>query len=153
MIYIPITFDCSGANHLRDNNLRENAYPFDWNIKTLDSIYLLIKNNFQDLFKKEYLMYGNNTFFNKYDNNKHSVASLIPVYNTHYKILFVHDFSDTSEENLIKIKDKYIKRIDRFNTTVQSNQEISFVYSNEDRIYRKSIYDEWIKYFDDKNIF
>ena len=151
--YIPLTFDCSGANALRDKNLRVEAFPFDWNIKTIDSIYNLIKNDFNDLFKKEYLLYGNNTFIHKYDNNNNEYKNLIPVYNINYKILFVHDFSNITEENYLHNSEKYMKRIHKMiNILTDKNNHISFVIHNNTFNINK-IYNEWNKYYDDNNIF
>jgi hypothetical protein len=80
-IYIPITFDCKGANMLRDKAIRKEAFPFDWNIKTLDSIYEIINDDFKDLFSIEYLIFSNKSFIHKYDNDSSNYKNLIPVFN------------------------------------------------------------------------
>jgi hypothetical protein len=150
-IYIPITFDCSGANTLRDKNLRIEAYPFDWNIKTIDSIYNIINNDFIDLFSNEFLIYSKKSFKHKYDNNNNDYKDLIPVFNIKYNILFVHDFN--IEDNFDIIFNKYKKRIDRFINIINNYDNIIFIYDNRYELVSNSIYDYYISFFDDKNIF
>ena len=103
---------------------------------------------------KIYLIYGNNYFSHKYDNNENNISNLIPVFNTKYKILFVHDFKDKSIENYDIIFEKYNRRINRFIEKISNiNNNIIFVYKNYSTEYKTNIYNYWINFFDDKNIF
>lgn len=148
MNYIPLTFDCEGANTLRNKDLRNISLPFDWNIAPLYSIHNLIKNNFKGFLNKKYLIYSNKSFSAKYDNET-EVDNLIPVFDTKYGFLFVHDF--TLNDNYDIIYEKYKRRIIRFNNILK-NEENIFVYDfNPD--YIKKIYTEWASYFDDLTIF
>ena len=153
-IYIPISFDCAVSAKLRNNNMRNIAYPFDWNVKTLESIYLCLLDNFNNFFNNDYLVFGNKTFKHKYDNNPKDIKTLIPVYNKRYKILFIHDFNIDLKNQVII--DKYNKRINRFNNDIDinKNNNIFFLFQKKDNDkYKLSIYKKWIDYFDDKNIF
>jgi len=57
-VYIPLGNDCSVSHFLRKSNLREKAYPFDWNITPLKSAIKLIENNFEDFLSLENLEFG-----------------------------------------------------------------------------------------------
>ena len=151
-IYIPLGFDCNCSAKLRDNNLRKNAYPFDWNIVTYSSIYNIINNNFVDLFNKEYLIYSNKKIYHKYDNDIDNFKVLIPVFNIKYNILFIHDFVEMIDDSIIF--DKYNKRITKFiNTLSDINNNIILVYEDTSFEYINNIYTYWNDYFDDKDIF
>jgi hypothetical protein len=149
MNYIPITFDCEGANTLRSNGIRENAFPFDWNIAPLHNIYNLIKNNFEGFLDPKSLIYSNKPFTHKYD-NEYEVNNLIPVFDTKYGFLFIHDF--TLDNNYDIIYKKYKKRIDYFKHSVK-NKENTFVYCGFNIDYITNIYSKWVPYFDDPTIF
>ena len=150
--YIPITADCDGSLKLRSKNLRFEAFPFDWNVKTIDSIYNLIKNNFNDLFtNKEMFIYGKKMYYDKYDNLHNDKRDLTPVYNKLYKILFIHDFYNYNDCCYFSIKEKYEKRIERFIKVIENkNNYITFIYDNKNM---DSIYEYWNDFFEDKNIF
>jgi hypothetical protein len=148
--YIPIGFDCSVCSKLKNLNLRDASYPFDYNILNYDSIYNLINNNFIDLFNKEYLVYGNKSYFHKYDNDETNFKHLIPVFNKKYDILFVHDFIENGNDNIVF--EKYDRRIKRLINNLL-NENIILVYENIEDEYINNIYKLWTDYFDDKNIF
>jgi hypothetical protein len=152
-IYIPISFDCSCCSILKNLNLRKESYPFDWNIITYEGIYNLIKNDFIDLFNPDYLVYGNKSYFHKYNNDENNFKYLIPVFNTKYNILFVHDFienNDNDNDNNI-IFEKYNRRIKRFINNLL-NDKIILVYENTSNEYMNNIYKYWTEYFE-KDIF
>jgi hypothetical protein len=148
MNYIPITFDCDGANTLRDKNLRDISFPFDWNIAPLYNIYKLIENDFEGFLDKNHLIYSNKSFSAKYD-NEIEINNLIPVFDTKYGFLFVHDF--TLNNNYDIIYEKYKRRITRF-VDIVKNKENIFIYDFNSN-YIKDIYLKWIPYFDDTTIF
>lgn len=131
-------------------NLRNASYPFDWNVTRYDGIYDLINDNFLDLFNKEYLVYGNKSYFATYNNDETMYKYLIPVFNTKYNILFVHDFIENMDVNIIF--EKYNRRIERLINNF-SNNSIVLVYENSSNEYMNNIYEYWEEYFDNKNIF
>jgi hypothetical protein len=45
-IYISIGSECSVAHYLRTKNLRNYAFPFDWNCNSLHMIYNLLTSDF-----------------------------------------------------------------------------------------------------------
>jgi hypothetical protein len=153
MINIPISFNCGAAQLLKECNKRLISYPFDWNIKNFESIYLVLKDDTSiNLFDNKDLIFGNKTFTQKYDNDPSLIVNLIPVYNKKYKILFVHDFNTQISNN--DIIEKYNRRISRFLTDIKDeNKSIFFTYEYFTYEYKKSIYNYWTEYFDDKLIF
>jgi hypothetical protein len=149
--YIPFGFDCGVASTLRQFNLRDEAYLFDWNIITYNGMYDIINNNFIDLFNEEYLVYGNQSYFHKYNNDPNNYKYLMPVFNIKYNILFVHDFIKNDDKNIIH--NKYKRRIERFINNISNNNNVILVYENTSKEYMNNIYEQWIPYFDNKNIF
>jgi hypothetical protein len=148
--HISISFDCHGASTLKMLNLRNEAYPFDWNIKNLKSIIKLIDDDFIDLFSDKFLLFSHKSFFNKYENDENLIKELIPVYNHKYGILFVHDF--TLEKNTKQIIDKYERRIIKFkNILLNKNNIVNFYFNKYEKCYIKKIHDIWVDYFDFKD--
>ena len=43
---VSFTDDCTGAQFLRNINIRKEAYPFDWNIISIDNILKNLWHNF-----------------------------------------------------------------------------------------------------------
>ena len=97
---IPIGVDCGIADFLRKNNLRNQAFPFDWTV-TYNGISSCLDDNFK--FFTEPL----NDRINKYD------------------VYFHHDFIDNNSLN--NDKEKYNRRCNRLiNYLETSNEEIIF---------------------------
>ena len=97
---IPIGVDCGMATFVQKYNLRNMAFPFDWNV-TYNGVSKCIDDNF--IFFTEPL----NNRINKYD------------------IYFTHDFENIYLLN--QDKEKYIRRYQRLiNILETSNEEIIF---------------------------
>ena len=119
-IYISIGLNCDVSIELRKRNIKTFTFPFDWNIKNYESIYLLLKDNFKHLFDKDKLLY---TEFTDQYNKKNKI-----VVNTYYDFIFVHDFL-INEDNYDEVYKKYNRRIERFNQILNDpNNNIFFVY-------------------------
>lgn len=128
--YISLGKDCCIAYHLQKLGIRKNAYPLDWlKAKTMGHIYTLIKNDFLDFLNPTYLKYKNNiaNSFLVNDNNEYTPSqnlknlqkhNLRRVVNIKYKVDFMHDFVMTDSKNVEKeleiVREKYIRRIQRF---------------------------------------
>ena len=47
-IFIPIGSNCETSHYLRKHNIRNIAYPFDWNCASLEMIYDVLSNDFEN---------------------------------------------------------------------------------------------------------
>jgi hypothetical protein len=119
---IPFGHRCPSAMICEYAGLRKMALPFDWCLRAHpDKIQKVLANNFKDFIPDVH----KRIFLNKYQIS-------FPYFN----------------RNNIDIDiEKYNRRIDRFQHLINSKEQIYFVYSNEDYLY-KSIYRE--KDFNDK---
>lgn len=127
--------DCQAAVQLRKNNLREEAYPFDW-AATIDfeSVILAIADDFNHWLDPSLLVYKE-----------------ISIYNTYYNMNFVHDFpyidhieeifskTEISRDGLITpdyinylplVEEKYDRRIRRFKKLLESKGPVIFIRTN-----------------------
>lgn len=118
---------CDTALTLRDCNLRNAAFPFDWIV--LDShekLILLLDDNFE--------FFTDKTMFLPLDDPSKSDHPNCLV-NHYYDIFFYHegtvlyDWSDVEkyEEQLNRVKDKYDRRIDRFRQLSTYPGEVYFI--------------------------
>lgn len=109
MIIIPIGVDCCPSIKMINHNLRNFAFPFDWNI-VYNGIHKIIENNFEG-------------FIPEIDEtNKLETVKLL---NKKYDIYFMHHFSNSTYDTDVL---KYKRRIDRFNNLLKtSKDEIIFL--------------------------
>lgn len=147
IIYIPIGVNCYIAHFLRSHNLREYAFPFDWNCASFDSVYNVLLNNFDGWLNEIFI--GNKTkrmFFEDTIQNLviHS-EYIYPVICKKYNILFPHDYNNIDEKTLLEVKNKYIKKIDRFREIMSDkNNKIILIYHFEElNDWQKSVYSSY----------
>jgi len=157
---IPIGFDCSVAATLRELNKRKCAYPFDWNIVNLNSVYNIIQSidisndEFSNFLEYNSIIFGNKSYTHKYENENvsTSLVELRPFFCKNKGILFVHDlkeseFKECKKIAIEKIRSKYIKRLKILKTALLSNEENIFVYKFDSIEYKNNIYNHWNNYF------
>lgn len=146
MNIIPMTFDCEGANALRDRNIRRIAFPFDWNIATIYCIYKLFENDFKNFLNIDSLIYSQKHNEARYD-NADKYVKIIPVLEKNYGFLFVHDFDDT---NYNIVYDKYVSRIARMiNCLKHEHCEIIYKFDTQNIL---NIYNYWNAFFENNDI-
>lgn len=147
-IYIPIGSNCEVSHFLRTNNMRTCAFPFDWNCAPLKSVYNILVNNF-DFFLED-IFIGERIHRLYFDDNEHGETKIdnefiYPVICKKYLILLPHDYKSIDEESLVNVKQKYKRRIDRFNNYIsRSDLEIIMVFCNicfNLNEWQKSVYD------------
>lgn len=130
-VYISIGSECSVAHYLRNKQLRDNAYPFDWNCNSLKIIYDLLSNDFSGFLDDVYI--GNRTkrlLFKENTNDlKVSNDYIYPVICKKYGTLLPHDYDNITELALLKVKVKYNRRIERLYKILNSEN------SNDSKIY------------------
>lgn len=123
-IYIPLGNDCSIAYQLNKLNLRTVALPFDWILTpSLFNVTTCLDENFSKFFDN--LKVKNQCNFSLLDFNWNETPSNTIRIVNHYGFHFVHDF--TSLDDLGDVKEKYYRRIDRFNE-IYNNQNIKKIF-------------------------
>lgn len=129
---IPIGIDCSPTHFLRANDLRDEAYPFDWTVTPLRSAIELIENDFEGFLEYENLEFLPPTNRLLFEENgvdlKISEDIITPVICRRYGILFPHDFSKLGEADYTKVKLKYKRRIERFKGHILNAKSVRFVF-------------------------
>ena len=54
-VVIPLGFNCTPTNSIRDAKLRSASYPFDWNYTSMEKIIECFTNDFKTFFLKKNL--------------------------------------------------------------------------------------------------
>lgn len=132
--FISLGYFCSVALELERIGLRSTSSPFDWCISNYVGVIDAIENHFENFLNYDYLLQSD-TIREHYFNDK-------------YKIWFFHDFDKyhSLEKQLPKVKDKYLRRIERFYEEIK--QPTLFVRYISDEVlneFGKSKELEWIE--------
>lgn len=102
-IFISLGSHCEVVHHMTGNNLRSAAFPLDW-LLTLDFAGLL------SLLQEDFALFM--------DENHLIQDSEGTVFNTYYRIVFLHELHDWTDRDFAKhypeIREKYRRRINRF---------------------------------------
>ena len=117
--FIPIGADCKPARILKAKGLRVFAFPFDWIVCPIYTIYKLLSNNFKGFMEDIIILEKDNRIlFNENDENMELIVSntkIYPVIDIQYDILFPHDFYNNDKNtkttyklNLLDIDDEDI---------------------------------------------
>jgi hypothetical protein len=138
MKFISIGPYCSTADVLKSNNLRTEAYPFDYIFSSLEMVKHCINDNFNIFLDKKYYTYGTNnescrhSFYCDFLETPLLVQHHIKNnYSKDYKIssgnLFNHhNLIDNNSGNYEKFK----RRCERLLSLIENNEKIVFVYYN-----------------------
>ena len=126
--------NCFCADILNKNNLRTTSSPFDWLTPNRDysktnmiSNLQIINNKFKDFLIKDNFIYIGD-----------SVKDGVKMYlNNNVKLFHNHDFfiGNEFEEDYIKMKDTYSKRIERLLNELKSDKKILMVYIEHYKLY------------------
>ena len=114
---------CCITQQLKNHNLRQSAYPFDWvRIINLNNISKLLDSHFSDFLNLEEMKFIE--FSDRFLINNVSGSY---IYKNKY-CGFYHEFSEIlNEKNYNSFKSKYERRIKRLFELLKSNNEIIFV--------------------------
>ncbi len=108
-----IGFNCSVASQLKGRNLRTCSSPFDWLLKesptALEETLELLDTRFANFLKWENMRLKDSSN-EKNENHCHAVHDFV----NHTE--FLHDFKafPLSHEDYTEVREKYLRRIDRF---------------------------------------
>ena len=153
-IFISLGSTCGIAYQLQQHNLRQNAYPFDWNkIPNLSIINKIITNNFKDYSDFTIIKNNNSNIYSYVDDNDdkndldtfdiNGCCDTIMAKNI-YGVFSYHDFKMDDVNKYENVKNKYNRRIKRFYDILNNNKQIIFI-RDEHNIKKINIDD--IKYF------
>lgn len=156
MKYITLGKECGVSTALRGLNLREYALPFDWIISTPEIISNVVMNDFKDFHCSLKLSDDMTGVIDSYG------IEYTHDYPTIKEELFINDnFDIVREKNIIKqdwerhidaVQAKYRRRIERFNTIMNSDELIIALYSGE--VGEVNIFkDLFLKKYNKKNIY
>lgn len=118
---ISLGFNCTITLQLKHHKLRQRAFPFDWNITSLQGLCEVIDNHFADFLNPQYL-------------NVRTGKTYIPgVTNAKYNIALAHDFPEVNGavpphylDHLPDIQEQYFRRIKRFYNACNSAEKVYF---------------------------
>ena len=131
--------NCFCANILNKNNLRTTSSPFDWLTPNRDysktnmiSNLQIINDKFKDFLIKDNFIYIG-------DSVKYGVKIYL---NNNAKLFHNHDFfiGNEFEEDYIKMKDTYLKRIERLLNELKSDKKILMAYIEHYKLYNNDFY-------------
>lgn len=130
--YIPVGMNCSVTINLVAKNIRTNAYPFDWQVTSMKSLYTICLNDFEDLLEDMWIGDKIKRLYiaDNIQDPKISDDYIYPVICKKYNILFPHYFNDIDTKSINLVKEKIQKRIKSFRTTLK-NKKIKkyFIYT------------------------
>lgn len=148
-IIIPIGSHCETSDYLRNHNMRKIAYPFDWNCASLEMIYDVLSNDFENFLNDIFIgTQIDRLYFGDDDTHISTKEKIFPVICKKYNILFPHDFNKIDANYINKVKNKYKRRIERFKNIINSDKIIYLVYCNEKfnlNPWQESVYNEYNK--------
>ena len=125
---VPLGYNCTPTNAIRDAKLRASSFPFDWNYTSMEKIVECFTNEFRTFFlRKNFLRakwytgkpayeYSNQTHLDDSEN-----AKIIYVHDGSYKELIKND------KIYLKNKEKYERRIKRLLDIMNSGKRILFI--------------------------
>jgi hypothetical protein len=105
--FISLGYFCGVAQDLEKLGLRNTSSPFDWCLTSFEGVIRLIDNEFSG--------------FMDYKNLAQNTNQRTQYVDTQYGVCFVHEFSKykTLDEQFESVKEKYLRRIDRFKGNIK----------------------------------
>lgn len=148
-IIYSVGMDCACALYMNKASIRKCSGPFDWLTGVDFNIRMeLILNNFEEFFNKEDFVF----LPKSKDPNIGTDEECDYYQNMKTGFYFYHDFViDKFEECFEDVKNKYIRRIDRFYKNIKSSKKVLFIYLTHSekidnemiRFYQKKISDKF----------
>ena len=124
---IPLGYNCTPTNSIRDGQFRFASFPFDWNYTSMEKIVECFTNEFKTFFIKENFKRAN--WYSGKPAYETSISSHLE--NEKAKIIYVHDGSYKelmNNDNIyLKHKEKYSRRINRLLDVMNSGKKILFI--------------------------
>ena len=139
---VSFTNDCTGAQFLRNIKLRKQAYPFDWNIISVDNILKNLWENFEYFLLWEKIEFSPTAISNRYEEPSTNgwMNKIVPVYQgwcKKYNAFFPHDFLKNDKKTFLTVRKKYFRRIKRLVHLLKSNKIVAIIIKEKDLKYKK----------------
>ena len=159
--FVSIGPNCSTADILKENNLRIEAFPFDYIFSSLEMIKHCINNKFNIFLDKQYYTPGicsnstKHSFYCKLLDTPVLLNHYINI-NFNYGDLKPSDGNLFNHHNLIDDNDNYVKfvrRCERLLNLIENNKKIVFVYYNSYTDDYNDIVDFYNNFSYNKNIY
>lgn len=114
-IYISLGNYCLTSMLLKENNLKNVSFPFDWMVSCIDNIIDIFEDNYIEfLNKNNYESFNNQTKNNYYINNTKKLFNNLDFDHQHHNLLEINDY-------------EYLKRcVERINN-IDLNKKIIFI--------------------------
>ncbi len=129
-MFFPISKVCTGAYAANDAKVRTKNYPFDWSGSSYKKTAYAIDNGFDDLFKNYEVAY-----------NEERGRS--EIWDADYETFFIHE----TEDDISKIKKKYIKRYNNMITDLKNSDQVILIQSCQEEESLQSHWKSQQKYF------
>lgn len=153
-LIVSIGEDCACTSYLRRFNLQEYSYPFDWLTKASFQTRIdLLINDFANFLNKENIHFMEKPTGVNVDNNHDYYKDVL------LDFYFYHDFRTDNifDDEFIKVKDKYERRIKRLYQSISDSKNILFVWWSRDKQQDESLiidsYQKLKDKFRNKNIY
>ena len=124
--------NCVVTSTLKNKNIRTQAYPFDWQVTSMQSFYNVCLNNFKNLLDDIWVGEKIKRLHIAEDIQNPKILDdyIYPVICKKYNILFPHYFRDIDDKSINNVKDKMHKRIKSFCTSLKNNNiKKKFIYN------------------------
>jgi len=159
MEFISIGPYCYTADRLKENDLRNNAYPFDYIFSSLEMVKHAINDRFNIFLDKKYYKYISESctqhlFYSKFIDTEilrklHIASNLPDIANnlTNREIFLHHNLFDD------EIYSSFVNRCNRLLNLIYNNNKIVFVYCNCYTNDFNDILDFYNNFSNNKNIY
>ena len=128
---IPIGANCEPSHHLNCIQIRQIAYPFDWNVTPLTTVIELFANNFSDILNYDNFIFSYKTLSVIEKDDKIIInREVVTTFDKKLKIFYPHDFTDNSDLIKKEIKEKYLRRVERMKDVLNTSEEVVLYISN-----------------------
>lgn len=113
---ISLGSNCAVANYLKEHNMRQNSYPFDWCKININQLNQVLTNHFDNFHNISIIKYSENHPLledyhqEEYFQENNSLGSL--VLKNDYNVKFAHEIID--KYNIDDFKERLLERINRF---------------------------------------
>ena len=137
MSYITLGESCAPATALRNLNIRKYALPFDWIRSNPKQLCDAISNDFKGFHDSLKLSDNKNTIYDSYGldfpHDYPTVKQPKSYHNEQDEVGGIHEDTiiEAWRDTIPQVQEKYKRRIERFNSIMNSDEPVIALYSGE----------------------